>query len=175
MFAVLGWMFHASLASKMFLSLFFLFEMTREHQQLELEMFLQLLGQSLCGAVGGSPRECLRGPPCHLYLLLFISSWKASSCAAARNELHEDTRPSDRLPHRDETENGPASPHRVGDCSKKIKKTGWKRLGFGGKWAGLPGPKAAIEANQLNKHRKVGGKCSCDGVCPRRRLKAAAH
>lgn len=63
MFAVLGWMFHASLASKMFLSLFFLFEMTREHQQLELEMFLQLLGTESLWSCGRFPEGVPEGAP----------------------------------------------------------------------------------------------------------------
>lgn len=77
MFAALGWMFHASLASKMFLSLFFLFEMTREHQQLELEMFLQLLGTESLWSHGRFPEGVPEGGP-------HVISICSSSSAAGR-------------------------------------------------------------------------------------------
>lgn len=56
-------MFHALLASKMFLSLFFLFEMTRENQQLELEMFHQLLGTASLWNRGRFPKGVPEGGP----------------------------------------------------------------------------------------------------------------
>lgn len=150
------------------------------------------------------PREgpcCLS---CHLYPLFLISCcWYGSDKlrGPAKNELHDDTRPADqplrRLSHTGRKENldvtnGSATRRKVGNWKRqRMSRLAEKHVFLGGsspvaaaagglnaEWAdyfAVHGPEAVHKANQLNKHRKVGGKCSCDGVYPWRGLKAAGH
>lgn len=156
----------------------------------------KILSKSLGGGGGGGPEEGPREGPrclsCHPYPLLLISCcWYGSDRlrGPAKNELHDDTRPEDqplrRLSHTGGKENldvtnGSATRREVGSWERKrMSILAEKPQGFGGlggcrrperrmgaDYFAVHGPEAVHKANQLNKHRKVGGKCSCDGVYP---------
>lgn len=153
-------------------------------------------GSARRGALEEGPREGPRRLSCHLYPLLLISCcWYGSDKlrGPAKNELHDDTRPADqplrRLSHTGRKENldltnGSATRHKVGNWKRRrMSRLAEKHNVWGGggerrmraDYFAVHGPEAVHKANQLNKHRKVGGKCSCDGVYPWSELKAAGH
>lgn len=143
-------------------------ETTREHRQLEL-------------AAGDRvpldpPRRGPRGGPAAVHVIS-AAAGKASalprmSCMMTNVQpigpsAGSPTQAGKKTP---DVTNGPATPHKVGNYTKKNPPQKTKkrfRLAKKGQSLGESrGPEAAIEANQLNKRGEVGGKRCCDGVYP---------